>query len=171
MSRVDTADGDAAYDAIERARDTIHAHLREFVGATTVPEALVRDLLTAVSERNLNIIRDTVFREGAEAFRAELGSFDYHPQSCGMHNPYELLAQLPASPVVAAVQWEGVPGPVLRLLAGPDGRTFGFGHGRGASTVFGSARGDVEVFHGQWVALHKDGQVSVRDDMPPGIDA
>ncbi|MFS0885238.1 hypothetical protein [Aeromicrobium sp. 179-A 4D2 NHS] len=70
--------------------------------------------------------------------------------------------------LVDAVQWVGVPGPVVHLLADEDGKTYGYGYGDGASMVFSYAHGQVIVNYDQWVALWSDGTVTVHDTEPLG---
>lgn len=72
-----------------------------------------------------------------------------------------------------AVQWapsgealSGVPSEVMRLLASPEGKTFGYGYGPGWTMMFGSQHGDVAVNPGQWVVKDEDGSVTVVDAYP-----
>lgn len=76
---------------------------------------------------------------------------------------------------VNAVQWcpsgnpgDGVPSEIVRLLARADGKTYGYGHGPGWSTVFGSEQGDITVLPGQWVIRHDDGRIEVTGTAPQG---
>lgn len=78
-----------------------------------------------------------------------------------------------ASDVIAAVQWapsgnalEGIPGQVMRLLATPEGKTFGYGYGSGVTIIFGSENGDVEVNPKDWVVKHRDRSITVQDYEP-----
>lgn len=81
--------------------------------------------------------------------------------------------RITAVDVVATAQWgssedprSGIPSIITRLLASPDGKTRGYGHGDGWSTVFGTEHGDLPVQPGQWVNKHADGTFSATDNRP-----
>lgn len=72
-----------------------------------------------------------------------------------------------------SIQWapsgaplDGVPGPIVRLLAREDGYTYGYGYGPGWSMVFGSEMGDITIYPGQWVTRYPDGRIAVTEDAP-----
>lgn len=73
-----------------------------------------------------------------------------------------------------ALQWapsgnpfDGVPNEMCRFLAGPDGKTFGYGYGPGWSMMFGTSTGeDVTLLPGQWVIRHDDGRITVQTGTP-----
>lgn len=78
-----------------------------------------------------------------------------------------------SSDAVEAIQWapsgfllDGVPGPILRLLASPEGKTFGYAGGPGWSMGFGTEHGTIYVLPSQWVVKHADGRYSVSDTEP-----
>lgn len=72
------------------------------------------------------------------------------------------------------VQWapsgnpfSGIPGEVVNLLAS-DGKTYGYGYGKGWELVFYHKAGSVSVSPKQWVVVHDDGRVTVEDIEPAG---
>lgn len=100
-----------------------------------------------------------------------------HPENeladpcCPLHAPSSRHAA--PAPVIDAEQWGRpgdhtmcIPSRIARLLADADGTTYGYGHGPGSSTIFGSAQGDVTIQIGQWVARHADGSITVQDERP-----
>lgn len=67
---------------------------------------------------------------------------------------------------IASVRWSAwtsSPGYIQVLLANGT-KTFGFGHGPGTSTIFGTAHGDLKVEEGQWINKFRDGTFSVTDE-------
>jgi hypothetical protein len=59
-----------------------------------------------------------------------------------------------------------VPSEVMRLLATPEGKTFGYGYGPGWSLMFGSEHGDIQVEPGEWVVRHSNGAITVQAVAP-----
>lgn len=83
------------------------------------------------------------------------------------------VANLSPSDPIAAVQWapsgnamSGIPGEIVRFLASPEGKTFGYGYGDGWSVIFGSQDGDVVMKPKDWVVKHRDGSFTVQSEEP-----
>lgn len=74
--------------------------------------------------------------------------------------------------MMKSIQWAprggngGIPSEISDLLASADGKTRGYGHGPGASTMFGSELGDITVYPGQWVTKYANGDITVTDRKP-----